>query len=73
MAEQICRFMELIRLQKLEKMPGAAETLDWSKAPVALHQHHLEPEVVADTLGIVLKDRTTWCRSKNRWLKSSSD
>jgi len=57
LAEQICRFMELIRLQKLEKMPGAAETLDWSKALVALHQHHLDPEVVADTLGIVFKDR----------------
>ena len=57
LAEQICRFMELIRLQKLEKMPGVAETLDWAKALVALHQHHLNPEVVADTLGIVFKDR----------------
>ncbi len=57
LAEQICRFMELIRLQKLEKMPGVAETLDWAKALVALHQHHLDPEVVADTLGIVFKDR----------------
>ena len=57
LAEQICRFMELIRLQKLEKMPGVAETLDWAKALVALHQHHLDLEVVADTLGIVFKDR----------------
>ena len=57
LAEQICRFMELIRLQKLEKMPGVAETLDWAKALVALHQHHLDPEVVANTLGIVFKDR----------------
>ncbi|MDP6701292.1 MAG: MoxR family ATPase, partial [Candidatus Latescibacteria bacterium] len=57
LAEQICRFMELIRLQKLEKMPGVAETLDWARALVALHQHHLDPEVVADTLGIVFKDR----------------
>ena len=57
LAEQICRFMELIRLQKLEKMPGVAQTLDWAKALVALHQHHLDPEVVADTLGIVFKDR----------------
>ena len=57
LAEQICRFMEKIRLQRLEKMPGVAETLDWAKALVALHQHHLDLEVVADTLGIVLKDQ----------------
>ena len=38
-------------------MPGVAQTLDWAKALVALHQHHLDPEVVADTLGIVFKDR----------------
>ena len=57
LAEQVCRFMEMIRLQKLEKIPGVAETIDWAKALVALHQYHLDPEVVADTLGIVFKDR----------------
>ena len=57
LAEQICRFMELIRLQKLEKVPGVAETLDWARALVALHQHHLDLEVVSDTLGIVFKDQ----------------
>ena len=57
LAEQICRFMEKIRMQRLEKVPGVAETLDWAKALVALHQHHLDLEVVADTLGIVFKDQ----------------
>ena len=57
LAEQICRFMELIRLQKLEKIPGVTETLDWARALVALHQHHLDLEVVSDTLGIVFKDQ----------------
>jgi MoxR-like ATPase len=55
LAEQICRFMEFIRLQEIEKMPGVSETLDWAKALVALHQRHLDAEVVADTLGIVFK------------------
>ena len=57
LAAEICRFMEAIRLQKLEKIPGVAETLDWAKALVALHQRFLDPEVVADTLGIVFKDQ----------------
>ena len=57
LAEQICRFMELIRQQKLEKVPGVSETLDWGRALVVLHQDHLDPEIVSETLGIVFKDR----------------
>ena len=57
LAKQICVFMELIRKQKLEKVPGVAETLDWARSLVALHQDHLDPVMVESTLGIVFKDR----------------
>ncbi len=57
LAKQICVFMELIRKQKLEKVPGVAETLDWARSLVTLHQDHLDPEMVEATLGIVFKDR----------------
>ncbi|MGA1598652.1 MAG: AAA family ATPase [bacterium] len=57
LASQLCRFMELMREQKLEKVPGVAETLDWGKALAALHQDHLDPELVQETLGLVFKDR----------------
>ena len=57
LAKQICIFMELIRKQKLEKVPGVAETLDWARSLVMLHQDHLDPEMVKATLGIVFKDR----------------
>ena len=56
LADQICRFMTVVREQKLEKLPGIAETLDWARALVALHQKHLDAEVVRETLGIVFKD-----------------
>jgi len=58
LATQICRFMELVRQQKLEKIPGVAETLDWARALVALHQQHLNPQFIEETLGIVFKDWT---------------
>ncbi len=58
LATQICRFMELVRQQKLEKIPGVAETLDWARALVALHQQHLNPEFIEETLGLVFKDWT---------------
>ncbi len=57
LASQLCQFMELMREQKLEKTPGVAETLDWAKALAALHQDHLDPEIVEETLGLVFKDR----------------
>lgn len=56
LSEQICRFMQGVRQQKLDKTPGIAETLDWAKSLSALHIDHLDKEIVEDTLGIVLKD-----------------
>ena len=56
LADQICRFMAAVRQQRLEKVPGVAETLDWAKALVALHRDHLDREVVEETLGVVFKD-----------------
>ncbi len=57
LAKQICIFMSLVRKQKLEKVPGIAETLDWARSLVILHQKYLDPEMVEATLGIVFKDK----------------
>jgi MoxR-like ATPase len=56
LAEQICRFMAGARQLQLEKPPGVAETLDWARALVTLHRHHLDAATVEETLGIVFKD-----------------
>ena len=56
LADQICHFMELVRQQRLEKVPGVAETLDWARALVALHRDHLDADVIEQTLGVVFKD-----------------
>jgi hypothetical protein len=39
----------------LYKLPGVAETLDWTTALVALDQKALDPVIVDETLGAVLK------------------
>ena len=57
LAKQICIFMGLVRTQKLEKVPGIAETLDWARSLVILHQKYLDPKMVEATLGIVFKDK----------------
>jgi hypothetical protein len=39
------------------KPPGVAETLDWTRALLSLRRDTLEPELVSQTLGCLLKDR----------------
>ena len=53
---KICRFMEQLREQRLRKSPGVAETLDWARALAELHAQDLSRDLVASTLGLVLKD-----------------
>ena len=56
LAAQIARFMESLRTMRLAKVPGVAETLDWAQALASLHADHLDEELVAETVGCVLKD-----------------
>lgn len=57
LAAQVVAFMQVARHLKLTKVPGIAETLDWAVSLMALHQDHLDPAVVAETLGCIFKDR----------------
>ena len=55
LAREVARFVQELRRAELYKLPGVAETLDWAAALVALDRQALDPAVVADTLGILLK------------------
>src|SRR3989442_2202217 len=56
LAREIAKFMETLRLVRLAKVPGVAETLDWAQALASLHADHIDEPLVAETLGCVLKD-----------------
>ncbi|PYN19645.1 MAG: hypothetical protein DMD99_25060 [Candidatus Rokuibacteriota bacterium] len=56
LAREIAKFMETLRQVRLAKVPGVAETLDWAQALTSLHADHLDEQLVAETLGCVLKD-----------------
>jgi MoxR-like ATPase len=58
LAGQIGRFLQSLRQRRLLKSPGAAETIDWAQALVRLHRDELDPEIVQETLGCILKDRS---------------
>ncbi len=55
LAAQVTRFVQELRREDLYKLPGVAETLDWVTALVALDQRALDPAIVNETLGVVLK------------------
>jgi len=55
LAKQVTGFIQELREMDLYKLPGVAETLDWTTALVALDQHSLDPVIVDETLGAVLK------------------
>jgi MoxR-like ATPase len=55
LARQVTGFIQQLREMDLYKLPGVAETLDWTTALVALDQKALDPVIVEETLGAVLK------------------
>jgi MoxR-like ATPase len=55
LSKDIVAFVQAIRAQDLFKSPGVAETLDWASALVELDAVALDPAVVSDTLGVLLK------------------
>lgn len=55
LARQVTGFVQDLRQADLYKLPGVAETLDWVVALVALDQKALDPSIVDETLGVILK------------------
>ena len=55
LARSVVGFVHRLREADLTKVPGIAETLDWAGALLALGTPELTPEVVDETLGVVLK------------------
>ena len=55
LAREVVAFTQRLRSMDLFKAPGIAETLDWAEALMALNRVALDPQTVADTLGVLLK------------------
>ena len=55
LSRQVVAFVQKLRDEDLFKKPGVAETIDWAKCLLALDVINLSPEVIADTIGAILK------------------
>jgi MoxR-like ATPase len=55
LAGQVTRFIGNVRRLDLYKLPGIAETLDWTRALMALGEHELSEGALEATLGSIVK------------------
>ncbi|ABG32736.1 MoxR family ATPase [Roseobacter denitrificans] len=55
LSREVVAFVQALRTEDLFKKPGVAETIDWAKCLLALDVINLSPDVIADTLGAILK------------------
>jgi MoxR-like ATPase len=55
LAQEVVAFVQALRGGDIYKVPGVAETLDWVTALYELDCVTLDPQIVNDTLGVLLK------------------
>ena len=55
LSREVVAFVQKLRSEDLFKKPGVAETIDWAKCLLALDAIALSPQLIADTLGAILK------------------
>jgi MoxR-like ATPase len=55
LSQEVVAFVQKLRGMDLFKAPGVAETIDWSRALVELDRIALDPEIIDNTLGALLK------------------
>jgi MoxR-like ATPase len=55
LAEQIVAFVQKLREIELYKLPGIAETIEWTRALMELDSFVLDPQTINETLGVLLK------------------
>jgi MoxR-like ATPase len=55
LSREIVAFVQHLRETELFKLPGVAETIDWTRALAFLDKVSLDPETIDNTLGVLLK------------------
>ena len=55
LTRQVVEFIQRLRHMDLFNVPGIAESIDWTRALIALDKAEIDTTVVDDTLGVILK------------------
>jgi len=52
---QLVSFIQDLRGLDLKKLPAVSETIDWARTLLLMHADQLDPDMVRDTLNVILK------------------
>jgi MoxR-like ATPase len=58
LAAELVKIIGVLRGMQLKKLPSVAETIDWGRTVLALGMDTIDDEVIAATLGVVLKHQS---------------
>jgi MoxR-like ATPase len=72
LAEQIARVVRSIRELDLKKAPSISETIDWARTLVYLGRSEISPEVIGETLHVLLKYQSDIAKARKELVDSGS-
>ncbi len=53
--QELVNFIQELREMDLKKVPAISETIDWARTLILLHSESLDPDLVRQTLNVILK------------------
>jgi MoxR-like ATPase len=73
LAEQIARVVRSIRELDLKKAPSISETIDWARTLVYLGRSEISPEVIGETLHVLLKYQSDIAKARKELVDMGSE
>jgi MoxR-like ATPase len=72
LAEQIARVVSSIRRLDLKKSPSISETIDWARTLLYLGRHEIDPEVLGETLHVLLKYQSDVAKARKELVEGTN-
>jgi MoxR-like ATPase len=72
LAEQIARVVRSIRELDLKKAPSISETIDWARTLVYLGRSEISPEVIGETLHVLLKYQSDIAKARKELVDTTT-
>ena len=72
LAEQIAQVVRSIRALDIKKAPSISETIDWARTLLFLGHKSIDPQVIGETLHVLLKYQTDIAKARKELVDSSS-
>jgi len=73
LAEQIARVVRSIRELDLKKAPSISETIDWARTLIYLGRSELKPDVIGETLHVLLKYQSDIAKARKELVDTGND